>query len=89
MNNWYDRIVGSFMQPQQQVSNGPVFQNPIQKAQYIYRAMTNPGAFVKEQFPDVPDEIMNDPNRVLQYIQQSRGISNDQLNQIVNQYPRR
>lgn len=88
MNNWYDRITGT-PQPAMQQSYGPVFQNPIQKAQYIYQAMTNPVAFVKQQFPDVPDEIANDPNRVLQYLQQSRGISNNQLNQIVNQYPRR
>lgn len=88
MNNWYDRIMGA-QRPMMQQSSGPVFQNPIQKAQYIYQAMTNPAAFVKQQFPDVPDEIANDPNRVLQYIQQSRGISNDQLNHIVNQYPRR
>lgn len=88
MNPWYDRIVGSFA-PMMQQSAAPVFQNPIQKAQYIYQALTNPAAFVKQQFPDVPDDIASDPNKVLSYIQQTRGISNAQLQQITNQYPRR
>lgn len=88
MNPWYDRIAGS-LAPIVQQSQGPVFQNPIQKVQYIMRALTNPAAFVKQEFPDVPDNIASDPNQVLQYIQRTRGISNDQLAQIMNQYPRR
>ncbi len=85
MNGWYERVTG-----QQQVPRytAPVFQNPIQKAMYIMRAMTNPAAFVKEQFPDIPDGIANDPIQVRNYIQQSRGISNEQIQQIMNQYPR-
>ena len=88
MNLWYDRIVGGNA-PLMQQSATPVFQNPIQKAQYIKRALTNPAAFVKEQFPDIPDNICNDPNQVLRYIQQTRGISDQQLGQIMNQYPGR
>lgn len=87
MNNWYDRI-NAIPQVMQQ-SSGPVFQNPIQKAQYIMQALTNPAAFVKQQFPDIPDQIAGDPNQVLRYIQQTRGISDSQLSQIMNQYPRR
>lgn len=82
MNGWYDRIVGGI--PQNPV---PVFQNPIQKAAYIMRAMSNPVAFVKSQFPDIPDGIMNDPVQVRNYIQKTRGISDQQLQQIINQYP--
>lgn len=84
MNNaWYDRINGSCSFAQ------PIFQNPMQKVQYIMQAMQNPVVFVKQQFPDVPDNILSDPNQVLRYLQQTRGISNDQINQIVGQFPGR
>ena len=73
---------------QPQMSGGPQFQNPIQKANYIMQAMRNPAQFVRQQFPDIPDNIANDPNQILQYLQRTRNISNDQLNQIVNQFPR-
>lgn len=85
MNNWYDRILQPAMQMQQ--SQGPVFQNPIQKAAYIMQALTNPAAFVKQAFPDVPDGIVNDPVQIRNYLMQSRGISEQQLQQMINQYP--
>lgn len=84
MSNWYDRIMGQqpVQQPIQQT--GMQFQNPIQKAQYILQTLTNPAAFVKQQFPDVPDNIVNNPNQVLAYLQQTRGISNQQIQQLMN-----
>lgn len=85
MNGWYDRIAGMNPQAQQQY---PVFQNPLQKAAYIMKALTNPAAFVKQAFPDVPDGIANDPVQVRNYLMQSRGISEQQINQLLNQYPR-
>lgn len=51
------------------------------------QALTNPVQFVKQQFPDVPDGIIHDPVQVRNYIQQSRGISDQQLMQYLNQYP--
>ena len=63
MNNWYNRI--------NQVSPQPM--NPMQRIQYIANAMNNPVAFVKEQFPDVPENIQNNPDAVLSYLQQTRG----------------
>lgn len=53
-----------------------------QKVNQIMQGLQNPVAFVKQQFPDVPDNLLNDPNRVLQYLQQTRNISSDQLKQI-------
>lgn len=89
MNGWYNRIFGTPMNPQtQQSQQYPVFQNPIQKAAYIMKALTNPAAFVKQAFPDVPDGIANDPVQVRNYLMQSRGISEQQINQLLNQYPR-
>ena len=53
-----------------------------QKVNQIMQTMQNPMAFVRQQFPDVPDNILNDPNQVLQYLQQTRNISNEQLQQL-------
>ena len=71
MNNWYNRINAI---PQVQKSQAPqVMMNPMQQAQYIMNAMRNPVAFVSEQFPDVPENIRNNPNAVLNYLSQTRG----------------
>ena len=67
MNNWYNRINPQPQQPRVQ------FNNPMHQAQYIAQAMRNPIAFVQEQFPDVPENIRNNPNAVLQYLSQTRG----------------
>ena len=75
------------MPQRMQQSQGPVFQNPIQKAAYIMQALTNPAAFVKHEFPDVPDGIANDPVQVRNYLMQSRGISEQQIQQMLSQYP--
>lgn len=80
LNNWYNRITGN--QPIMQQPSGMTFQNPMQKMQYIINAMTNPAAFVKQQFPDIPENIQNNPNEILRYLQQTRGISDEQIRQI-------
>lgn len=68
MNNWYNRIVGT---PKNQAI--PQQMNPMQQAQYIMNAMRNPVAFVQEQFPDVPENLRNNPDAVLNYLAQTRG----------------
>ena len=87
-NPFYQMLMGNQMPVQQaqpqvpmQMSGGPMFQNPMQKMQYIMQAMTNPAAFVKRTFPDIPDGISNDPNQILGYLQQTRGITNEQIQQ--------
>ena len=61
--------------------------NPMQKANYIMQAMTNPAAFVRQAFPDIPAQIQNDPNQILSYLQQTRHISNQYIQDLVNQNP--
>lgn len=68
MNNWYNRIVNA---PTSQGT--PQRMNPMQQAQYITNAMRNPAAFVQEQFPDVPENLRNNPDAVLNYLAQTRG----------------
>ena len=87
MNNWYNRITGSV--PIMQQPSGMTFQNPMQKMQYIMNAMTNPAAFAKQQFPDIPENIQNDPNEILRYLQRTRGISDQQIQQISGMNGRR
>ena len=70
MNKWYNRIVNNIPNLQ---SNITKFQNPVQQAQYIMNAIRNPAAFIQEQFPDVPEDIRNNPNDVLNYLQKTRG----------------
>ena len=65
----------------------PPVNQPLQRATAMMQAMRNPSAFVKQQFPDIPDNIANDPDRILGYLQRTRGISNDQIQQILSQYP--
>ena len=85
-NPLYQSLMGNASQPQQM--SGMQFANPMQKMSYIMQAMQNPAAFVKRAFPDIPDNIANNPNQILQYIQQTRGISNETINQIAQQMPR-
>lgn len=83
MNNWYARINGQ--QPQQMYSP----QNPLQRAQYVMNAVNNPAVFVKQQFPDIPENIQNNPNEILAYLQRTRGISDQQIQQLFGMYGRR
>ena len=85
MNAWYDRVAGNPVQQLPQMSGGPVFQNPLQKVNYIMQAMTNPAQFVKQHFPDIPDNILNDPNQVGQYLQQRFGAPSPQAQQFMRQ----
>ena len=70
---------GNYMNPQ--------MMNPMQKYQYVMQAMRNPAAFVRQAFPDIPAEIQNNPNQILQYLQQTRHISNQQIQNLMNQNP--
>lgn len=58
----------------QHMSGSPVM-TPIQRAAFVMQAMTNTAAFVKQQFPDIPNEIVNNPQEIFNYLQRTRGIS--------------
>lgn len=62
-------------------------QNPMQRMSFLMQAMQNPSQFVKQAFPDIPDNISNNPGQILQYLQQTRGITNQQVQQTMNQIP--
>jgi len=97
MNPLYNMMMGSSMAPiAASPSPSPVPQmapmaqqlmNRIGQTGSLLQAMQNPAAFVKQQFPDIPDQIANDPNQILGYLQRTRGISNQQIQQAANMMP--
>lgn len=53
--------------------------NPMQRMQMVMSAMQNPAAFVKQKFPDIPDQYMNNPSMIMQYLQRTRGITQQDI----------
>ena len=92
MNPLYQQLMGQNIPQQnpaqQSMSGGPQFANPIQKMNYILQAMRNPAQFVRQAIPDLPDNIANDPNQILQYLKQTRGITDQQIQMAAGQIPR-
>lgn len=92
MNPLYQQLMGQSVpqqnSAQQPISGGPQFVNPIQKMNYILQAMRNPAQFVRQAIPDLPDNIANDPNQILQYLKQTRGVTDQQIQMAAGQIPR-
>ena len=94
MNQLYQIAAnGGLSNGMQSMPSAPAFQNPMPSApafqnpmQMVMQAMANPVPFIKNRFPDIPDSIMNDPNQILAYLQRTRGITNQQLQQLPMTY---
>ena len=71
-------------QPQQM----PMANTPVSTANAIYQAMRNPAAFIRQAIPDLPPQIANDPNQILQYLQQTGRVTPQQIQQVANSIPR-
>ena len=82
MNQLFQQIMGSAAQ-QQMPSN---MMSPLQRINFVRQAMANPAMIIKQRFPDIPDQIMNDPGKILNYLQQTRGITDQDIQQIASQY---
>ena len=83
-NPWYDRINGQGTPMPNPYQYPAVPQmNPLQVVGEVANAMRNPMAFAMNAFRDVPPELWNNPAQALQYIQQTRGISDADLRGIV------
>ena len=86
MNPLFNMLMGGGCQT---VSAYPQsFDTPVSRANAIYQAMMNPPAFVRQAIPDLPPEIANDPNRILQYLQQTGRVTPQQIQQVANSLPR-
>ncbi len=94
MNPLFQSLMGQQQQmsaPQmhpQQMMSGMQFQNPVQKMNYILQAMRNPAAFVRQHLPGIPEQIINDPNQILQYMQQNMGVTQMDIQNASAQIPR-
>lgn len=81
-NPLYQMLAGKTGMKGASQGGAPSFQNPVQKMAYIMQVMQNPAAFVKQQFPDIPHEIQNNPGQIFNYLQQTRGaVSQEQIQQ--------
>lgn len=80
MNPLYQQLMGAGGAMGQPVVPQPM--NPMQRMQAVMNAMRNPSAFLKQKFPDIPDGILNDPNQIMSYLQQTRGISNQDIQRV-------
>lgn len=83
MNPLFQQLTGGMQQPTQMPTNA---MNPLQRINFIRQAMANPAMIIKQRFPDIPDQIMNDPNQILLYLQKTRGITNQDIQQLTSQY---
>lgn len=90
MNPLFNMLMGGGNPMQQNMPNpvGQFSRAPIQKLQAIMQAMQNPAQFVRNAIPDLPAEIANDPNQILQYLKQTRGITDQQIQMLTGQMPR-
>ena len=92
MNPLFNMLMGNQsgmpqMQPAQPPQM-PLANTPVSTANAIYQAMMNPAAFVKQAIPDLPPQIANDPNKILQYLQQTGRVTPQQIQQVANSIPR-
>ena len=88
MSGWADRILGGItpqaapMMPSQQP-----MPNRMQMMGQMMQAMQNPAAFVKQRLPGIPDQVLQNPNYVLQYMMQNYGVTQQDIQNAANQVP--
>lgn len=88
MNPLYQQMMGmggAMGQPMALPSMNPM--NPMQRMQMVMSAMQNPAAFLKQKFPDIPDQYLHNPNLIMQYLQQTRGITEQDIQNVQAQMP--
>lgn len=85
MNPLYNMVMGT---GQQMPSYQQSFNTPVSRTNAIYQAMMNPSAFVQQAIPDLPPQIANDPNQILQYLQQTGRVTPQQIQEVANSIPR-
>lgn len=72
----------------QNPANRPaVSTSPMQRVNQVMQAMRNPVQVVMQAFPDIPAAMQNDPRQILQYLKQTRHISDEQIQNVIDQLP--
>lgn len=85
-NPLFQSIMSGGMMPMQMPQMHPI-QNLIQQAGMIYQSMQNPRAFVGQYLPFIPENIRNNPDQIMNYMQQTGRITPQQV-AFLNQIPR-
>ena len=70
-------VTGNGGQIGQQTMNGPfgALQGVMQRAQQLAGSFQNPQQMVNQFFPDAPAEVRNDPDALVNWMQQSGRVS--------------
>lgn len=93
MNPLFKTLTGGFNASGNQTGNsapnmfgGPagMLQAAIQRAQQIAGSFQNPQQMIQQILPDAPQEIRNDPDQIIRWLQQT-GRVNPQMVQMVQQ----
>lgn len=85
-NPWYDKINGQGSVPQTQpMRQMPM--NPVGMMGQLSQAMQNPQSYAMQAFQDVPREMWNNPQQALQYIMQTRGLTQADVQNMINSLP--
>lgn len=86
-NPWYSKVngQGTAMQPQPQPQTAPM--NQMAMMGQIAQAMRNPQAFAMQAFQDVPRELWNRPEKALQHIMQTRGLTQADIQNMIGSLP--
>lgn len=85
MNELYNAYMTN---PMNRPMNSPAA-NPMQRLNQVMQAMRNPVPVILQAFPDIPAYMQGSPEQMLQYIKQTRGISDQQIQNIFNPFARR
>lgn len=87
MNAWYQSINGPQQAPPQAQPAPFRMMNPMQRMNWLMQAMQNPAQTVLNAFPDIPQNIRFSPDQILRYLQETRGITNEQIRQMLGTAP--
>lgn len=85
-NPWYDKINGRRFMPQAQpMRQTPM--NPMAVMGQLSQAMQNPQFYAMQAFKDVPRDLWNNPSQALQYIMQTRGLTQGDIQSMIGSLP--
>ena len=59
--------------------NPTIMQNIMNRANMMMKQLKNPQQLVRKMMPGIPEEIQNDPNKIISWMQQNGKITEQQI----------